>query len=159
MSLGTSGYFIKRLLNSYHQRVTRVKRNVQQVYRLTKEAWEFDVKNGTTVILLNIFASLCRYVETVLDAAIVTHSLYGLQNHDSFSKDYFGRLVAVKLLLVLAKYGGSVYGRGVSNSLKAVIPRKREVRLLEAYFRLPYPQQVKKGTRTKFMEVSLSQKF
>jgi len=100
MSLSASGYF-KLLLNSHHQRVMRVKRNVQQVYRLN-EAWEFDVKNATIVILLNVFASLCRYVETVLDAAIVTHSLFGLQNHDSFSKDHFGRLVAGKILLVVA---------------------------------------------------------
>lgn len=48
----------------------------------------------------------------------------------------------------------SLYRRGVSNSLEAVILRKREVRLLEAYFRLPYSQHVKKGTRTKFMDVS-----
>ena len=156
MSLNTSGNLIKQLLKSHHQRVTRFKRNVQQVYRLTKEAWEFDIKNATIVILLNIFASLCRYIETVLDAAIVTHSLFGLQNHDSFNKDYFGRLIAVKVLLVVVKYGGSLYGRGVSNSLEAVILRKREVRLLKAYFRLPYPQQVKKGIRTKFMEVHLS---
>lgn len=156
MSLSACGCFIKQLLNSHHQRVTRVKRNVQQVYRLTKEAWEFDAKKATIVILLNVFASLCRYVETILDAAIVTHSLFGLQNHDSFSKDYFGRLAAVKLLLMVAKYGGSRYGRSISNSLGAVVPRKREMKLLEVYFRLPYPQQVKRGTRTKFMEVSLS---
>ena len=62
---------------------------------------------ATIVILLNVFASLCRYVETVLDAVIVIHSLFDLQYHDSFSKDYFGRLVAAKILLVVAKYGGS----------------------------------------------------
>lgn len=159
VSASSIGYFVRQLLNSHHQRLTRVKGNVRQVCCLTKEAWEFDRKNATIVILLNIFSSICRYAETVLDAAIITHSLFGLQNHDSFGKGYFGRLVATKLLLVMTQYIGGRYGRGISNHLEAVIPRKREVRLLEAYFRLPYPQQVKKGTRTKFMEASPSQRY
>jgi hypothetical protein len=122
------------------------------VYYLAREAWEYDRQKASIIIVLNVFTSIIRYVETVLDATVVTHTILGLQNHASFNKNFFIQLVSLKLFLAVVKYGSRFYGRGLSDALEVLIPRRREARLISAYFQLPYPQQVKKGTRTKFME-------
>src|SRR5271169_2622456 len=114
---------------------------------ITKEAWHFDRYKGTLIILERVFASVCRYLETVLDASLLTQSILALQLQSSFCKVSFTRLVVLKLFLVGLKYGISRYVKDINVSLESSIGYKRELRLLNVYLGLPYPQQVKKGLR------------
>jgi hypothetical protein len=135
--------------------VEKFKLDVIRLVRITKEAWDFDRRKGTIIILERVLASICRYLETGLDALLLTQSTHALQLQAPFCKHSFARLVLLKLILTALKYGIGCHARSIINSVEASIGYKREYRLLNTYLSLPYPQQVKKGLNNRFVEVFL----
>src|SRR5271169_2114937 len=94
---------------SLHIYAEKFKLDALRLVHITKEAWDFDRPKGTIVILERIFASASRYLETELDALLLTQSIHALQLQAPFCKYSFARLVLLKLLLTALKYGIGCY--------------------------------------------------
>jgi hypothetical protein len=48
------------------------------LYRLTKEVWSFDYYRATFTVLERLVESCCRYFDTAIEAALLTHLTRGM---------------------------------------------------------------------------------
>jgi len=124
------------------------------LYLLTKEAWKFDRPKASLILIDRVLGSVSRYAVTMVIASLLTLSLLALQRDESFSKDRFGRLVLLRICLMAFNYGCAHYTADIKKALRATLGGKRVLKLVTKYFQLPYLQQQKESTQSRFKDVS-----
>lgn len=132
--------------------------DAQSLYLLAKEAWELDRAKASFILIDRVLGSVSRYVETVVNASLLTQSLLALQHHSSFSTDSFGQLVLFRICIAAFNYGRIHYTANINKALRATLNEKRVLKLLTKYFQLPYLQQQRESTQSRFQDVSALQR-
>ena len=130
-----------------------VKRDLLSLCNLAKDAWEFDRLQASFLIAETVFFSVSRCIHTAIDALLATHSIRLLQHDKTFSLSCFGKLALMRLLLSALHYNVSKLHGKHRQSMRAIICRKRTLKLVETYLRLPYSQQMKESVRGRFKDV------
>jgi hypothetical protein len=150
--------YICHPFNSLGERRRNLTADVQSLYLLAKEAWQMDRTKASFILIDRVLDSVSRYVETVVNASLLTQSILALQHHSSFSTDSFRQLVLLRIFIAAFDYGRVHYTSDIKKALRATLKEKRVLKLLTKYFQLPYLQQKRESTQSRFQDVSPASK-
>jgi len=141
---------VQQYLDSLRASFQNANRNSSSLYRITKESYGFD-RRARLLLCLTTSFSFLRFLETFLDARLISYCLMGYESRQDFQLHVFTKLILAKLILVASRYVLSIWKINVSNIVENVFVAKREGVLIDAYLRLNYLEQTRKGLRSKFM--------
>jgi len=135
------------------KQISRTQENGKKLLAVTMEAYELDPWRATLITLNAIFSSCCHYVETFLDAQLLSHCILALQKTRVIETRPLVLLITTRILAVILRYGLGESGRRLNSAFGTTVARKRALRLLKTYFELSYLEQTKRATRQLFTDV------
>ena len=154
MSFAILRRYIYQLSNTLGEQGRKLTRDARSLYLLTKEAWKLDRPKASLILINQILGSVSRYAVTMLDASLLTLSLLILQRDESFSKSRFEWLVLLRICLMAFNYERAHYTADIKKALRVTLGEKRVLKLVAKYLQLPYLQQQKESTQSRFKDVS-----
>jgi ABC-type multidrug transport system fused ATPase/permease subunit len=156
MDLTLKSSFVDKLSPAYLLAgILGFKQDVPQLlYRLTKEAWGYERRQASLWTLGRVLSSVLRYISTYVDAKISTRTIMGLQNHSNFNLLSFAKLVLLKICLIASQYTLNSFSEKTKSTLSINIEKRREIAVLEAYFKIPFGRQTQKSTIDQVKETS-----